>query len=234
MDSSWVPGPSARDASKDQEITAWKPWVLPLESNSTYASSYLPWKTTRTQTCKPKVERNANPAAFNARSTAQDSFLPFDRDYRRSNCKPPPSQLVGGAFESSTTSGDAYRAWGVAKTPSMKPAQARLSTAPFFGRSTAQDAFMAHPSHERTQPFYPKENVSEPSPFDAVSTMSASFLPWPLPRAAGPMKRAKGELDLGWSRALPTGTTVHRDAFTELRLPPGCKATLGVQVVTRG
>jgi len=89
---------------------------------------------------------------------------------------------------------------------------------------------MAHPSHERTQPFYPKENVSEPSPFDAVSTMSASFLPWPLPRAAGPMKRAKGELDLGWSRALPTGTTVHRDAFTELRLPPGCKATLGVQV----
>lgn len=226
--SPWTSGRPAVESSNDHEMQPWAPWVVPLESTSTYAAHYQPWRTSRTTTCKPKNERLPQ-AAFNARSTAQDSFMPWDRDHRRESCKPPHKTISDNVFEPSTSHREAYRAWNIAKQPSYKPAMNRLEPHKFVGRSTSQDSYMGHDGHMPPSPFLPPENINTHTPFESISTMSASYLPWPMQRNSGAVKPSS-QLDLGADPNLPTGTTVHRDAFTEIRLPPGCKAALGVQV----
>jgi len=224
----WVGGAPAVEASKDNEMTPWKPWAQPLDSQSTYNAHFQPWQMSRAATCKPKTERLPS-TTFAGRSTAQDSYMGWDRDYRRESFKPKPSVFGGGAFDPSTTHKDAYREWNVGKTPSFKPNSSVLESAPFQGRSTAQDSYMAHAGHRPPEPFLPQERDSDKAPFDSVSTMTASYLHWPLPKTAYGKKPA-GTIDLGWNNKMPTGTTVYRDCYNEIRLPPGCKAGLGVQV----
>jgi len=88
---------------------------------------------------------------------------------------------------------------------------------------------MGHDGARPPQPCLPKETVGDKATFNSISTMSASYLPWPVQKNNGAI-RPVATLELGTDSRLPTGTTVHRDAFTEIRLPPGCKAALGVQV----
>jgi len=226
--SPWRSGDPAAKASKDQEMQPWAPWVVPLESTSTYAAHFQPWGVARSKSCKPKVER-IPPTAFSGRSTAQDSYMPWDADHRRESCKPTSKTMGENPLESSTTHREAYRAWNIGKQPSFKPSQQALATTAFSGRSTAQDSYMAHEGARPPNPFLPAETVGEKTTFNSISTMSASYLPWPVQKGNGAVKPV-ATLDLGADSRLPTGTTVHRDAFTELRLPPGCKASLGVQV----
>ena len=98
----WSAGAPAIQKSRDQEMQPWAPWVVPLESVSTYAAHFQPWGVSRSQTCKPKQERiQTNP--FNARSTAQDSFMPWDKDHRRESCKPTDKAMPANGLETATT-----------------------------------------------------------------------------------------------------------------------------------
>jgi len=87
---------------------------------------------------------------------------------------------------------------------------------------------MAHDGASPPKPFLPADNVADKVNFNSISTMTASYLPWPTQKQ-GMGIRPVPTLDLGADSRLPTGTTVHRDSFTEIRLPAGCKAALGVQ-----
>ncbi|KAL1522106.1 hypothetical protein AB1Y20_021749 [Prymnesium parvum] len=224
-----IKSPWKAETFKDKEMTPWMPWVVPLESTSTYTAHYKNWGTQRSPSCKPKNERVAT-APFNARSTAQDSYLPWDKDGRRESCKPLAKSLGHSKFENSTTHRDAYRPWNVGKQASFKPQQTTLEPHKFVARSTHQDSYVGHDGVEPRRPFLPAETLADKTKFDGISTMNAHYLPWPVQKN-GMAPRPVPQLDLGGDPRMPTGTTAHRDAYTELRLPSGCKAALGVQVI---
>ena len=219
-------------ASKDQEIQPWAPHLVPLEATSTYNAHFQNWGVHRAQTCKPKNERMQSATAFSGRSTAQDSFMGWDKDYRRQSCKPTAkTQFSDLPMDTSTTHRESFREWRMPKQPSFKPSQQALpATSAFAARSTAQDSFTSHADHRPPKPFLPKDaDPLDRKIFDSISTNTASYLPWPVQRNSASI-RPVAQLDLGHDSRAPTGTSVHRDAFTEIRLPPGCKAALGVQV----
>ena len=156
----------------------------------------------------------------------------WDKDYRRQSCKPTAKTKFSDLpMDTSTTHRESFREWRMPKQPSFKPqAQALPPSAAFGARSTAQDSFMAHPEHRPPKPFTPKDaDPLERKTFDSISTNSASYLPWPVQRNLASI-RPVAQLDLGHDSRAPMGTSTHRDAFTDIRLPPGCKAALGVQV----
>jgi len=223
----WTAGSSVEPT---KSMALWSAAEVPLDSVSTYNAHYQPWRPSRPQTCKPKHQTPIEVFQFNARSTAQDAYQGWDIDHRRASCKPVHKMLESLSLDASTTHRDAFQSFLPAKRASFKPVHKGMEQTVFSGRSTTQDSFLAHPNHRPPLPCLPAEKLGDGTRFEAISTATASYQAWPISRRVA-AKKPPGTLSLRWENVPPTGSTVHRDSYREMSLPPGAKAAIGVQVV---
>lgn len=232
----WFEGNEAMAAHASRELTPWEPLPMQLDHTSTYASHFQKWPLPPKKSYGPKKGNfESEPSTFDTRSTAQDSYQPFDaRAFKNAafpSCRPQSAYTATAWLQPlSTTHRDAFQQWPARNTIPFKPKSNRQEPEDTpTGRSTSQDSYQPFMNFVPTKSCHPVERVLEKTPFEGTTTSRAAFLQWPIPPKHG---RKKPQAQVGWggddAGAFPTST--YRDAFREISLPKGASSALGVQV----
>jgi len=147
---------------------------------------------------KPRSGEIQTPAVrFEGQTEAQMSYGAPSSDALRNSRRPPSrpiqhegalAEMRGVPFEGSTETRDAFQKWDVGAQPSYKAPVAEqdvVSSAPFQGRSTAQDSYAAPPAESYGASRQTPRNRQDSSPytrgakFEGSSTSREDFRPPP-------------------------------------------------------
>ena len=226
----WVHGSDAMNKHIRREIKLWEPPKMITDNMSTYAAHYKAWPVGHAQKAvRPRDARPPTAAAFDTRTTMQDSYRNLGgfqppKPYRPQSAYTPTPWM----HPLSTTSRDHFQQWPTMPRQSFKPKESMrdVGSQP-TGRSTFQDAYQPHMA-VRTVSCRPDERPLDPLPFECETTSRAAFRQWPVQAR---YQRPQQERSSMSESHEPFGTSTYRDTYREMRMPRGSACALGIQVV---
>ena len=232
---SWHEGAREQQKVNGREIQILQPAQIPWKGESTYAAEFKRWgvQPEKRQSAKKQEAPFSTDAPFEGNSTYRTQF-----PWRPVTAAPPVSKGPPSRFEPQphaapmqSTYAQAFQAMPYAKQASTKPKDEREAKpyVPFVGTSTYNDFFKGHGVQARPASGKVASQTIESLPFEGRSTYAEAYKSYGVqPKSVA--QRPKDERERLSTTSL-TGTSVYRDTYKDIPLPPGVSYELGVQVV---